>query len=228
VTYTGGVVTKNTFTENTSSPSSPGTLGLLLLLFCSDYTIRLVAKATPDYPTYYPPYPPDPQPTPSMPYDQFGLPFGALSSSGLFACTGLSFLTKAPTDPILTPPLEFVTVGPGEVAKGYVGSVWCSGFATLATVSTLGISNETDNVVNPLSFNVTVDAIANGAVLSGPITYLEPGPGGEGVQSASMPVILRATDYTQAIRDANNTFVGTLGSVPVTCQVVGLWFQPST
>ncbi len=92
----------------------------------------------------------------------------------------------------------------GKVGQGYVGSVACSGFPASASTPALAGA--------PL-----VTVFANSAVISSPISDLN--FGAPTPDSGALPVILRYSDYTAAIRDAGNQ-IKTAGGV--TYQIVGL------
>ena len=116
-----------------------------------------------------------------------------------------------------------VTVIAGQVGVGYVATgaaapnnyISTTGFP--ASVASLG----TSPTVDTLDANVT----ANGAVVSSPVSTLNFGAlTADAAACGYLPIIILYTGYTQALRDAGNTFVATAGaSKDVKYQVVGLY-----
>jgi hypothetical protein len=102
----------------------------------------------------------------------------------------------------------------GQVAAGYTGDtgqVYCTGFPVIANYG---------NTTLPPSFYF-IEVTANSPVINTPIgdnIYVT--PVGKGVT----PVILKATDYTAAIKAADNIIVSNDGANDVAYVVVGLWF----
>lgn len=115
----------------------------------------------------------------------------------------------------------------GEVLKGYSGdalSVSVSGFpARLASVVTAPLSSTvSNNVIQPgTATSVAIECIANGAVASGIVGHAFIGKATSFSIAAPTPVILRSSDYTQAIKDNDNLLVDANGNLG---QVVGLYY----
>ena len=101
----------------------------------------------------------------------------------------------------------------GQVAAGYTGDtgqVYCTGFSVKASYG---------NITVPPS-EYFIEVTANSPVINTPIGDAKWTPVGKGVT----PVILKATDYTAAIKAADNIIVSTDGANDVAYVVVGLWF----
>ena len=115
-----------------------------------------------------------------------------------------------------------VTVSAGQVGVGYVYTgeaapndyISTTGFPATVKVGIDGVASTFDLLVT-----------ANGAVVSSPVSTLNfDAVTADAATCGFLPIILDATDYTQAIRDAGNTFVATAGaSKDVKYQVVGLY-----
>ena len=89
-----------------------------------------------------------------------------------------------------------VTVNIGQVAQGYTGDtgeVRCTGFPALGIADVAGAGT-----VDELAVLVW----ANGGVMNAPVSQNKD----DGSQIVPQPMILRASDYSEAIRAANNVF----------------------
>lgn len=100
-----------------------------------------------------------------------------------------------------------LTVKVGEVGQGYVGTIECSGFPATSTL-----------LVATGAVPLDVVVVANGGVVNSPISFLDYGTAS--TASGYLPIILRYSDYTAAIRDAGNVYTTSAG---LTYQVVGLY-----
>jgi hypothetical protein len=105
----------------------------------------------------------------------------------------------------------------GQVAQGYAGAakdVLCSGFP-ISGVFLAGAAG--------LSF--FVDCVANGSVINCPIGRSGVGTGSSATAEGlgASPIILKSTDYTNAIKANNNLIVDSLGYSYI---VVGLYLAP--
>lgn len=106
----------------------------------------------------------------------------------------------------------------GQVFRGYSGnaySVELTGFAMFATILVNGGGSSATS-------SIDVDCIANGAILNGPIASYDHGVAG--TPSAPLPIVLKYTDYTQAIFNNNNVYVDGSGGCWL---VVGLYRNAS-
>jgi len=90
-----------------------------------------------------------------------------------------------------------VTVNIGQVAQGYTGDtgeVRCTGFPARGVADIAGVLGTVDEIA--------VTVWANSGVMNAPVSQNSD----EGSQIVPQPMILRASDYTEAIRAANNVF----------------------
>jgi hypothetical protein len=179
--------------EIISSSFTAASATIPLLLFTSDIPVSLAGRILPTVPPFI-----GTNPMPQTYYEQT-----QVFSTNLF--TELHTESGGSTDVVVTV---------GKVAQGYVGTVYCSGFPAALGISTYGL---TASEGDPLPYLINFRAIAKGAVIDGVPFFVSTLP--SFFQSG---VILRASDYTQAIYDAGNV----IQTPTVTAQVVGLWAGP--
>jgi hypothetical protein len=89
-----------------------------------------------------------------------------------------------------------VTVNIGQVAQGYTGdtgAVRCTGFPARGVADVVGVATVDE---------IAVLVWANGGVMNAPVSQNKDA----GSQIVPQPMILRSTDYSEAIRAANNVF----------------------
>jgi hypothetical protein len=109
----------------------------------------------------------------------------------------------------------------GQVLQGYLSNtdrVRCTGFAARVQ----NFVSTPYGAAEGATTKYYLTCIANAATVSSPISFSQPFQP-QGTLSAPEPVICRVGDYTQAMKDAGNTFVDSSGGV---CLIVGLWDQP--
>ena len=140
-------------------------------------------------------------------------PFLVEQSSNNFRVMQFNALTTQPNGGV---PVTFDFGVPGV---GYIGTVPCSGYGLRGTLSTFNLVTEAEGGT-PISRLVSIDVVSNGAVISGYPNLLS---SSLLISSDFSAVILRASDYTQAIRDADNVISFELSGDRYTYQVVGLW-----
>ena len=89
-----------------------------------------------------------------------------------------------------------VTVNIGQVAQGYTGDtgeVRCTGFPARGVADVVGVATVDE---------IAVLVWANGGVMNAPVSQNKD----DGSQIVPQPMILRSSDYSEAIRAANNVF----------------------
>jgi hypothetical protein len=151
------------------------------------------------------------------------------------AATGLSVSPVAPAAKVgvagtpaffkATPGGTDVTVAAGQVGVGYSynaaattdanKNIYVAGFPAVTTSSAttdaeLWLWTNSPNICSPVSFQ-------NWDLQAGLPTVAER------AASGALPIVLRYSDYTQAIRDAGNIIVNTVAPIGATYQVVGLF-----
>jgi len=102
----------------------------------------------------------------------------------------------------------------GKIISGYTGAlgdVYCTGFPASGDVVAPGSGTD---------FYTEVICIANGPVISAPVSSLSLGYKQNNNAFAPVPVIIRWDSYTVALRDGGNLITTNDGSL---YQIVGLW-----
>lgn len=149
----------------------------------------------------------------------------AIVTQGLLAPTtavggagALAFFRTAPAS------ATSVTVSAGQVGVGYVATGTA---APNDYISTTGFPASAGVSVNGAASTFDVLVTANGAVVSSPVSTLNYGAlAADAATCGFLPIILKYSSYTQAIRDAGNVYVATAtASLGVKYQVVGLYSQ---
>ena len=189
-------------------PLRLGDVAISTLLFTSDYPIFALSTLYPEQPLYFKGV----TEVPSTPFS--GVP--PFNSSEFLA------LVKEPngTSPV---PLTPGTVG---IGYKYQSTVPLCGYAVQFPLPAYGLKSAEDPDAENAPVKITLAVVANGAVVSGPETFLRqtaPVPGPKVFSALEIPIIIPVVAYTQAILDNGNVIEqnGTRYSV------VGVWYSDS-